>query len=302
MAERLLPCLDIDQLRTFIAIGDVGSFTNAAHHLNKTQSAVSMQMQRLETVLGVTLFEKMGRLNRLTPEGQRLADYARRMLALNSEVIGAFKTGRMTGYVRLGGPFYAEHYFGLLITRFVAKNPGIEIEFTSKESRRLARDIDRGTLDLAVVTHKSAGSIGEVVSRNRLHWVGGAAHPGLTGEPVCLALYHPSSALRTIAVMALQKAGIPFHIAITSSSTEALVAAVLNNFAVSMLPQSAITARMRVLDESHGFPSLPTMDMALLRSAGADAPYVDMLADFISTELAKEQTEVGPSWQLAARP
>ena len=94
--------LDLDQLQTFIAIADTGSFTRAAEEVFRTQSAVSMQMRRLEERIGKQLFEKDGRTNRLTEEGERLLAYARRMLRLNRETLAAFDEKRLEGSIRIG--------------------------------------------------------------------------------------------------------------------------------------------------------------------------------------------------------
>src|SRR3954451_12742677 len=96
--------LDIDQLRTFVAISDTGSFTRAADIVHKTQSAVSMQMKRLEERLGKPVFERDGRSSKLTEDGERLLDYARRILRLNSECVASFNEADLTGRVRLGLP------------------------------------------------------------------------------------------------------------------------------------------------------------------------------------------------------
>jgi DNA-binding transcriptional LysR family regulator len=103
--------LDIDQLRTFVAIADTGSFTRAAEIVHKTQSAVSMQMKRLEERLGKPVFERDGRSSKLTEDGERLLDYARRMLRLNAECVASFTDAELAGRVRLGVPDdYADRY------------------------------------------------------------------------------------------------------------------------------------------------------------------------------------------------
>jgi DNA-binding transcriptional LysR family regulator len=111
--------LDIDQLRTFVAISDTGSFTKAADIVHKTQSAVSMQMKRLEERLGRPVFERDGRASRLSEDGERLLDYARRIVRLNSECVASFNEADLTGRVRLGLPDdYAECYLPEILARF----------------------------------------------------------------------------------------------------------------------------------------------------------------------------------------
>src|SRR3954453_13473314 len=104
MGRRTMHLLDIDQLRTFVAIADTGSFTRAAEIVHKTQSAVSMQMKRLEDRVGKRIFEPHGPLSNRTDEGERLLDYARRIVRLNSECMASFNDNELTGRVRLGLP------------------------------------------------------------------------------------------------------------------------------------------------------------------------------------------------------
>ena len=120
--------LDIDQLQTFIAIVDSGSFTKAADRVYKTQSAVSMQMRRLEERIGKQLFIKDGRGNRLTVEGEKLLNYARRIIRLNNEAIAAFDDNRLEGTLRIGTPDdYADRYMPEIIGRFAKTHPNVEL-------------------------------------------------------------------------------------------------------------------------------------------------------------------------------
>ncbi|MET0868684.1 MAG: LysR family transcriptional regulator, partial [Pseudorhodoplanes sp.] len=96
--------IDIDQLRTFIAIAETGSFTKAAEVVHKTQSAVSMQMKRLEERLNKPIFARDGRASKLTEDGERLLDYARRIVKLNLEALATFSGPELSGRVRLGVP------------------------------------------------------------------------------------------------------------------------------------------------------------------------------------------------------
>ena len=116
--------LDLDQLQTFITISDTGSFTRAADEVHRTQSAVSMQMRRLEERIGKPLFEKDGRTNRLTEEGERLLSYARRMMHLNRETLAAFDDRALEGTIRIGTPDdYADRFLPEIMARFARSNP-----------------------------------------------------------------------------------------------------------------------------------------------------------------------------------
>ena len=145
--------IDIDQLRTFIAIAETGSFTKAAEVVHKTQSAVSMQMKRLEERLGKPIFARDGRASKLTEDGERLLDYARRIVKLNVEALAAFSDAELSGRVRLGVPDdYADRYLPEIMARFSRSYPGVELTVICEPSVDLLERIDANDLDLAIVT------------------------------------------------------------------------------------------------------------------------------------------------------
>ena len=128
MDDTMAAPLDLDQLQTFITIADTGSFTRAADEVHRTQSAVSMQMRRLEERIGKPLFEKDGRTNRLTEEGERLLSYARRMMHLNRETLAAFDDRALEGTIRIGTPDdYADRFLPEIMARFARSNPRVEL-------------------------------------------------------------------------------------------------------------------------------------------------------------------------------
>src|SRR5690606_15188529 len=146
--------LDIDQLRTFIAIAETGSFTRAAEVVHKPQSAVSMQMKRLEERIGRPVFARDGRASKLTEDGQRLLDYARRLVKLNAETVAAFSDAALSGRVRLGVPDdYADRYLPEIMARFSRAYPGVELSVLCEPSVDLLERIDANELDLAIVTN-----------------------------------------------------------------------------------------------------------------------------------------------------
>src|SRR5882724_819394 len=145
--------IDVDQLRTFIAIAETGSFTRAADVVHKTQSAVSMQMKRLEERIGRPVFARDGRASKLTEDGERLLDYARRIIKLNVEALAAFSDAELIGRVRLGVPDdYADRYLPEIMARFSRAYPSVELTVTCEPSVELVERIAANTLDLAIVT------------------------------------------------------------------------------------------------------------------------------------------------------
>ena len=145
--------LDTDQLRSFLAIVDSGSFTRAAERVHKTQSAVSMHIRRLEEQLGCALFVKHGRGARLTAEGERLIEFARRIIQVEAGALAALSRKGLRGAVRLGIPDdYAESFLAEILSRFNRRHPLVEVSVACESSIELAAQVAAGALELALVT------------------------------------------------------------------------------------------------------------------------------------------------------
>ena len=202
--------LDVDQLRSFIAIAETGSFTKAAEVVNKTQSAVSMQMKRLEERLDRPIFARDGRASKLTEDGQRLLDYARRIIKLNVETVAAFSDAELSGRVRLGVPDdYADRYLPEIMARFSRAYPSVELSVICEPSVDLLERIDANEIDLAIVTNCESKRASETFRRERLLWVTSNRHSTHTEAPLPLALGRPTCSWRRIAVERLESIGTP---------------------------------------------------------------------------------------------
>jgi DNA-binding transcriptional LysR family regulator len=278
--------LDIDQLRTFVAIADTGSFTRAAEVVHKTQSAVSMQMKRLEERVGKAVFERDGRLSKLTEDGERLLDYARRIVRLNAECIASFNESELVGRVRLGLPDdYADRYLPEILARFSRSNSRAEVTVVCEPSPNLIDRVQNGDLDLAIITHVDRHGPSEIVRIEQLLWVSSARHGVHEERPIPLALGRPTCDWRHSATDALESAGRPFRILYVSWHSTAVGAAVLAGLAVSVLPESAVRSGMRVLGPSDGFPALPSCKIGLIRNRRETNPLADALGFHIRQSL-----------------
>lgn len=278
--------LDIDQLRTFVAIADTGSFTRAADIVHKTQSAVSMQMKRLEERIGKDLFERDGRLSRLTDEGERLLDYARRIVRLNAECVASFTDSELTGRVRLGLPDdYADRYLPEILARFSRSNPKAEVTVVCEPSPNLIERIQSGDIDLAIITHVDRRGPSEIVRVEQLLWVTSARHATHEESPIPLALGRATCVWRHSATEVLEAAGRSYRILYVSWNSTAVGAAVLAGLAVSVLPESAIRPGMRILGPSDGFPALPSCKIGLIRNRHMSNPLADALGFHIRQSL-----------------
>jgi DNA-binding transcriptional LysR family regulator len=278
--------LDVDQLRTFVAIAETGSFTRAADIVHKTQSAVSMQMKRLEERIERPIFARDGRSSRLTDDGERLLDYARRIIKLNVEAIAAFSGDELTGHVRLGVPDdYADRYLPEIMARFSLTYPGAELTVICEPSCDLIERIDGNDLDLAIITHMEGNRPAETFRRERLLWVTSNRHQAHQQERVPLALGRPTCRWRRLAVDALDGVGQRYRILYSSHNAGAVAAAVLAGLAVSVLPESGLRPGMRVLNSCDGFPELPWCQIGLLRSPHESSALAAALADHIVSSL-----------------
>jgi DNA-binding transcriptional LysR family regulator len=278
--------LDIDQLRTFVAIADTGSFTRAADVVHKTQSAVSMQMKRLEERVGRAIFERDGRLSKLTDEGERLLDYARRIVRLNTECMASFNDNELVGRVRLGLPDdYADRYLPEILARFSRSNPKAEVTVMCEPTHNLIERVQHGDIDLAIITHVDRRGPSEIVRIEQLLWVTSARHSVHEETPIPLALGRPNCDWRHSATEALESADRPFRILYVAWHSTAVGAAILAGLAVSVLPESAVRPGMRILGPSDGFPALPSCKIGLLRSRREENPLADALGFHIKQSL-----------------
>jgi DNA-binding transcriptional LysR family regulator len=304
--------LDLDQLQTFIAIADSGSFTKAAEMVNRTQSAVSMQMRRLEERIGKPLFERDGRMNRLSEEGERLLGYARRMIQLNLEILAAFDDRQLEGSVRIGTPDdYADRFLPEIMARFSRSNPRVELTVICEPTYNLVEHIRRGQLDLALVTHDDAKGQSEVVRTEPLLWVGSASHAAHEEDVLPLAFGRPTCIWRRAACDVLDRSGRDYRILFTSWSATVIAAAVLSGLAISVLPECALRPGMRVIGAAEGFGALPPCKIGIMRGPTARGEIVDALARHIAESLGNITPPVAadsegyetavPAWRRPAR-
>lgn len=278
--------LDLDQLQTFIAIADMGSFTRAAEEVHRTQSAVSMQMRRLEERIGKPLFEKDGRTNRLTEEGEKLLTYARRMIRLNRETLAAFDDTSLEGHIRIGTPDdYADRFLPEIMARFTRSNPRVELSVICEPTPGLREHIKRGNLDIALVTHSDATAQAEVVRREPLLWVTSANHAVHEQKPLPMAFGRPNCIWRRAACDVLDRMGRDYRVLFTSFSATVITAAVLSGLAVSILPECAFRPGMRVLGEADGFGELPDCMIGIMRGQTDRPDLVEALARHICESL-----------------
>jgi DNA-binding transcriptional LysR family regulator len=265
----MTPSLELDLLKVFVTAVERGGFSRAAAALHRTQSAVSMQIQRLEKAIGTSLFARQGRNIKLTREGEALLGYARRMLALGEEALGAVSKNAFTGVVRIGVlEDYATRVMPKILAKFWEAYPQVQVEvrtgLTGELLERLGVDYD------LVLGMQPAGSgRGTVIHRDRPVWIVGQGHEAHKRTPLPLALYPEGCLFRRWGTRALDDAGKQWHCAYVSQSYGALLAAVRAGFAVSIFKRSTLVADLRPLGRPQGFPALPEIEIAMFQAQDA---------------------------------
>jgi DNA-binding transcriptional LysR family regulator len=283
----MMHLIDIDQLKTLMAIADAGSFTRAADQVFKTQSAVSMQMKRLEEHIGRAIFMKDGRGVRFTEDGHRLLDYARRIVRLSQEAVTSFADEKLAGRVRLGVPDdYADRYLPEILASFTKANPRVEVTVICEPTPTLLDCIDDCALDLAIITHAQNRRMGEIIRHEPLLWVTSAHHEVEKEDVLPLALGRPTCAWRRAAIERLENIGRAHRVLYASWNSSAVGAAVLAGLAVGVLPESAVRHGMRVLSAEDGFAALPTVRIGLMRGRAENVLLAEALAHHIRESLA----------------
>jgi DNA-binding transcriptional LysR family regulator len=289
--------LDPDLLRSFVLIAEERSFTRAGQMVGRTQSAVSMQMQRLESVLGEQLFHRgRGGSVDLTRHGQFLLDRAREMLALNDDVWRTFHTPSVSGSVRLGTPDdYALRFLPRVLMRFAEVYPSVEIEVVCAPSNELVPKLRGGALDLALVSegNSAEGMEGEALWRGPLVWVGAERHATHRLDPLPLALSDPTCCWRKAATESLETAGRRFRVAYTSAAQTGTLAPVLAGLAITISPETALPDGLVVLGREDGLPPLPDFQVLMVKAREARQPVTDALADYISEVFSREAGKPG---------
>ena len=277
-----LPLLDTDTLRTFVAIAENGSFTRAAHQVFRTPSALSMQIKRLEETLGQSLFIREARRVSLTPEGEVLLGYGRRLLKLNEEAVGRFLAPSLEGSVRLGTPDdVGTRVLPQVLTRFARSHPAVQVNVNAGRSVDLLKRLDDGELDLALVTlgHSDlSAKRGEVVHTEPLVGAGRDGGVAVQRSPLPLSLANHGCAWREMALGALDKAEISYRVAYNSEHCAGQEAAMLADLAVAPFPASLVQPPLRVLGPENGLPALGDYQIALVRRDGS-GPAAEALAE-----------------------
>jgi DNA-binding transcriptional LysR family regulator len=294
---------DIDVLRSFVTGMELGSYARAADHLGRSTSAVSAQLKKLEEQAGTALFRRAGRGLALTEAGETLLTYARRLLALNDEAVSALSGADLAGHVRFGvQEDLGETLLPQILGRFARAHPKTRIETRLARNADLLKRIASAELDLAIAwgdqtRQAPAAMAGEHLADIAMRWIG--PRDGLPGqrscdrqskpeEPVSLVMFEAPCLFRGVATEMLDRAGIAWRIAVTSSSLAGLWAAISSGLGVTLRTEIGLPSHLAVLGEESGLPTrLPTLPLLLHRTQSQHNAATDRLSEIMRESLSQ---------------
>ena len=283
---------DLDVLRSFTLGIELGSFARAADRLGRSTSAVSAQLKRLEEQVGAPVVRKAGRGVVLTPVGETVLAYARRLLELNDEAASAIRGAELAGTVRIGlQQDFGEGMLADILGDFARAHPNVHIEAQTTRNKELLDGIVAGRLDLALAWGK-----GEATAHNRtlgelpMHWIGSpntALHQ--PGEALPLVCSEAPCQLRTAGCEALDRAGLPWRVAFTSLGLGSIWAAVGAGLGITVRTRAGLPPHLQVLDD---LPILPKIGLVLHQAESDPPPVVLRLAEIVEDRLRERLPEL----------
>ena len=274
-------------LRSFVSVVDARSFAKAAHRLNRTQPALSTHIRRLEDLLDTPLLVRgSGRRSiSLTPSGAALLPFARRILELQAEIWKRLENVEIAGNVRLG---VTEDHAAEIVPRFVGLfrklHPDVDVDIQTGMTLAMRHELGH-LYDIVLAAQPPDSGGGIVLHREKLVWLSRDGKIRRDEAPLPLAVYPEGCLYRRWAIDALDRIKMPWRIAISSPSRSAILAAVAEGFAVSVLPATSIGPGLRKSIVGRGLPPLPNLEVALYRADDRRAA-TEAFGDFIVERFA----------------
>lgn len=259
--------IDLSTLRAFVTVAETGGVTRASGFLNLTQSAVSMQLKRLEQMLGVPLLERAGRNIALTPHGEQLLSYAKRMVSLNDEIFTRLTDQAFEGEITLGVPHDIIYpVIPQVLQRFHAEFPRVRVNLTSSYTGVLHRDFARGALDMILTTETETRPGAEILADVPLRWVGAPNGSAWRQRPLRLA-FSKNCGFRKSVVATLDKAGIEWEMGVESESDRTIEATVSADLAVTAMLEGHAPPQLSDIDCGEALPDLSMFRINMYASA-----------------------------------
>lgn len=273
--------LDMTALRAFVTVSETGGVTRAAGQLNLTQSAVSMQLKRLEESLGQQLLERSGRGISMTAQGEQLLSYGRRILALNDEVWARMNDDCFEGEVRLGVPHDIVYpYVPGILQRIAAEFPRLRVELISSFTKQLKTDFDRGNVDVILTTEADLDRGGETLQKQHLKWVGAPGGIAWRQRPLKLA-FENGCIFREPVQKALDDSDTAWDMVVNSDSSRTIDATVSADLAIHANIAGNSSPHVQLIEHGGALPELPEISINMYYTARADMPLIETVAGFV---------------------
>ncbi len=282
--------LDIDLLRTFQAVVRFEQFLAASTYLNRSPSAVSLHIRRLESIAGGRLLERDNQNVTLTPLGRRFALQSAELLRLHDSVLAGFISPAVSGRVRLG---ISEEYAGALLQCLLpplnSAYPAIELEIETGSSGRLNERLQRGRLDIAFVVEAVNAPVNPQRSDLLLHtfgttepvWVAAVDYRLQADKPIPLALHGKGCPYRAVAIDALNVLGMTWRTVVMTAGVSALETTIGAGMAIGIMDRGRVNGQMRILGANDGLPALPLHELQLVKAPGESSAACNVLIELI---------------------
>ena len=293
--------MNIDQLKTFLAVVETHSFTKAAKTVFLTQSAVSLQIKRLEQELGVSLFTRFSKTFKLTNAGKALIQYAGQIIRIHDEAVLSVSNREMRGHIRIGAPEdYISPFLTRILSRFSKDHPRVKVDVISNLSINLKKAVDQADLDFALCTEMREG--GSVVFREPMAWISSAKYrQHETTGPVPLAVSYEGCPYRRWATGSLESVGREFRINYNSPTSTGIMAAVRVGFSVAVLGVTNIPNDFILIGKAEGYPQLPMAHITLHRAPMPSSPLLLAFEKNIRETFNQVRTELRHQLESGSR-
>lgn len=286
--------LDMDVLRSLVAFDDHGTLAQAGERVGRTQAALSLQMRRLEEQVGEALFGRETRRLELTEAGRTLVAYARRILALNDEAQQALRATRLCGELKFGASQdFGESWLPPVLAQFRKAHPSVAIEVRVDGGTRLVSAVQAGEIDMALALGLGERDDAVTIGHLPLVWVAHRDFRWARGEPLPLALFTAPCRFRNRGAAALDAAGIPWTVALTSPGLHGVWAAVNAGLGVTVRTPEGLLPGLEVADRRLGLPDLGNVDVSLhVRRGRLASPALASFAALLRERLAMRILEL----------
>ena len=266
--ETSAPLLELDLLRTLVAIAETGNFTAAANAVHRTPSAVSMQVKRVEEIIGRPVFKRDSRSVTATVEGELILEHGRRLLALNNNLVQQFLEPEIAGGVRLGiAESLAVRSMPNMLRNFGQTHCGVTVDVTIDQSATLRDQVRNDELDVALIAcsfNKKLAKDHELLYREKLVWAGAKFGVAFEQNPLPISVWEEGCSWRAAAIESLESIGRDYRIAFMSAQSSGQTAAILADMAIAPIPLSSCTDEIIPLGKEQGLPELGEYGLVLI--------------------------------------